>query len=71
MLKKFKDLTEKEILRLRSPRKRKTAIYGSLRTRCGRVSLDAEMFEEMREEEVGHRDRLFAMFRQRSGNIFR
>src|SRR5260370_28892424 len=25
------------------------------------------MFEEMREEEVGHRDRLFAMFRQRFG----
>jgi len=25
------------------------------------------MFEEMRQEEVGHRDRLFAMFRQRFG----
>jgi len=25
----------------------------------------AQMFEAMREEEVGHRDRLFAMFRQR------
>jgi rubrerythrin len=26
------------------------------------------MFEEMRQEEVGHRDRLFAMFRQRFGD---
>src|SRR6202008_5168753 len=28
----------------------------------------AQMFEEMREEEVGHRDRLFAMFRQPFGD---
>jgi len=31
----------------------------------------AEMFEEMRVEEAGHRDRLLALFRQRFGITFR
>jgi len=31
----------------------------------------AQLFEEMREEEVGHRDRLFEMFRHRFGDVFR
>src|SRR5947208_14646195 len=69
MLKKFKDLTEKEIL----------AIAIGAEEEDGRIYEDfadalreeypstAEMFEDMRKEEAVHRDRLIAMFRQRFG----
>ncbi len=70
MLKKFRELTEKEIL----------ALAISSEEEDGRISPNlptvlresypatAKMFDEMREEEVVHRDRLMAMFRQRFGD---
>ena len=69
MLKKFKDLTEKEILAIAIAAEEEDGrIYGefadALRTEYPST---ADMFEEMRVEEVVHRDRLFEMFRQRFG----
>jgi rubrerythrin len=70
MLKKFKELTEKEILALAIASEEEDGrIYGefadALRDEYPSTAL---MFEEMRQEEVEHRDRLFAMFRQRFGD---
>jgi erythrin-vacuolar iron transport family protein len=67
--KKFKDLTEREILALAiSSEEEDGRIYGEfadgLRESYPATAL---MFEEMREEEINHRDRLFAMYRQRFG----
>jgi rubrerythrin len=69
MLKKFKDLTEKEILAIAIAAEEEDGrIYGEFADalREGYPST-AEMFEDMRKEEIVHRDRLIAMFRQRFG----
>ncbi len=70
MLKKFKDLTEKEILAIAIAAEEEDGrIYGEFADALREeYPATAEMFEEMREEEVGHRDRLFEMFRQRFGD---
>src|SRR5467141_49724 len=70
MLKKFKDLTEKEILAIAiAAEEENVRICGEFAVALGEgYPSTADMFEEMREEEVGHRDRLFAMFRQRFGD---
>src|ERR1700738_1005638 len=70
MLKKFKDLSEKEILALAAASEEEDGrTYGefadALRDSYPATAL---MFEEMREEENVHRDRLIAMFRQRFGD---
>src|SRR5256884_9360574 len=70
MLKKFKDLTEKEILAIAIAAEEEDGrIYGELADALREeYPATAEMFEEMRQEEEGHRDRLFEMFRQRFGD---
>src|SRR5256884_5875297 len=70
MLKKFKDLSEKEILAIAIAAEEEDGrIYGEFADALrDEYPSTAQMFEEMRQEEVGHRDRLFAMFRQRFGN---
>src|ERR1700693_338077 len=70
MLKKFKDLTEKEILALAiSSEEEDGRIYGSFADALRETyPATAQMFEEMREEEVTHRDRLLEMFKRRFGN---
>src|SRR5256886_17642527 len=70
MLKKFKDLSEKEILAIAIAAEEEDGrIYGEFADALREeYPSTAQMFEEMREEEVGHRDRLFAMFRQRFGD---
>src|SRR5258708_20597933 len=69
MLKKFKDLTEKEILAIAIAAEEEDGrIYGEFADALREeYPSTAEMFEAMRQEEVGHRDRLFEMFRQRFG----
>ena len=69
MLKKFKDLTEKEILALAIASEEEDGrIYGEFADALrDSYPSTAQMFEEMRDEEVVHRDRLFAMFRERFG----
>ena len=70
MLKKFRDLTEKEILALAiSSEEEDGRIYGEFADGLREsYPATAQMFEEMREEEVVHRDRLMAMFRERFGD---
>jgi rubrerythrin len=70
MLKKFKDLTEKEILAIAIAAEEEDGrIYGEFADALREeYPSTAQMFEEMRQEEIGHRDRLFAMFRQRFGD---
>jgi erythrin-vacuolar iron transport family protein len=70
MLKKFKDLTEKEILALAiSSEEEDGRIYGSFADALRETyPATAQMFEEMREEELIHRDRLLEMFKQRFGD---
>src|SRR5437667_11134430 len=69
MLKKFKVLREKRILAIAIAAEEEYGrIYGEFADALrDEYPSTAQMFEEMREEEVGHRDRLFAMFRQRFG----
>jgi erythrin-vacuolar iron transport family protein len=69
MLKKFKDLTEKEILALAIASEEEDGrIYAEFADALrDTFPATAQMFEEMREEEAVHRDRLLAMFRQRFG----
>src|SRR5712672_3126815 len=69
MLKKFRDLTEREILALAiSSEEEDGRIYGEFADALREsYPATADMFEEMREEEVVHRDRLLAMFRARFG----
>jgi rubrerythrin len=69
MLKSFKDLTEKEILALAiSSEEEDGRIYGEFADALrDSYPATADMFEEMRSEEAGHRDRLLALFRQRFG----
>jgi rubrerythrin len=70
MLKRFKDLTEKEILALAiSNEEEDGRIYGEFADALRETyPATAQMFEEMRMEEAGHRDRLLSMFRQRFGD---
>src|ERR1700719_5174285 len=67
--KAFKDLTEKEILAVAIASEEEDGhIYGEFACALREsYPATAKMFEEMREEEVVHRDRLLAMFRQRFG----
>src|SRR5260370_4195295 len=69
MLKKFKDLTEKEILAIAIGAEDEDGrIYGEFADALrDEYPSTAQMFEEMREEEAVHRDRLIEMFRQRFG----
>jgi rubrerythrin len=69
MLKKFKDLTEKEILAIAIAAEEEDGrIYGEFADALREdYPSTADMFEDMRQEEVGHRDRLMATFRQRFG----
>src|SRR5258706_15786106 len=69
MLKKFRDLTEREILALAiSSEEEDGRIYGEFADALREsYPATADMFEGMRGEEVVHRDRLLAMFRQRFG----
>src|ERR1700682_6460552 len=70
MLKKFKDLTEKEILAIAIAAEEEDGhIYGEFADALREeYPSTAQMFEEMRQEEIVHRDRLLAMFRQRFGD---
>jgi rubrerythrin len=70
MLKRFKDLTEKEILAVAiSNEEEDGRIYGEFADALrDSYPATAQMFEEMRTEEAGHRDRLLALFRQRFGD---
>src|SRR6202790_2685481 len=67
--KKFKDLTEKEILAVAIAAEEEDGrIYGEFADALREsYPATATMFEDMRQEEVVHRDRLLAMFRQRFG----
>src|SRR5437868_12824716 len=69
MLKKFKDLSEKEILAIAiSAEDEDGRIYGEFADALREeYPSTAYMFEDMRKEEVVHRDRLISMFRQRFG----
>ena len=69
MLKKFKDLSEREILALAIASEEEDGrIYGEFANALREAyPATAQMFEGMREEEAGHRDRLIEMFRQRFG----
>ncbi|HEY2456449.1 MAG TPA: ferritin family protein [Candidatus Acidoferrum sp.] len=70
MLKRFKDLTEKEILALAiSNEEEDGRIYGEFADALRESYPNtAEVFEEMRAEEAGHRDRLLVMYQERFGN---
>src|SRR5262249_39373194 len=69
MQKKFKDLTEKEILALAIQNEEEDGrIFGEFADALRETyPATADMFEEMRKEEADHRDRLFDQFRQRFG----
>src|ERR1700693_3258867 len=69
MLKKFKDLSEREILALAIASEEEDGrIYAEFADALREsYPATAQMFEGMREEEAGHRDRLIEMFRQRFG----
>jgi rubrerythrin len=70
MLKKFKDLTEREILALAIQNEEEDGrIFGEFADQLREpYPATANMFEEMRAEEAAHRDRLFATFRSRFGD---
>src|ERR1700682_568606 len=70
MLKKFRDLTEKEILALAiSSEEEDGRIFAEFADALREsYPATAAMFDEMREEEAVHRDRLMAMFRERFGD---
>ena len=70
MPKRFKDLTEKEILALAITSEEEDGrIYGEFADALREsYPATAEMFEEMRAEESVHRDRLLVMFQQRYGD---
>jgi len=70
MPKRFRDLTEKEILALAITSEEEDGrIYGEFVDALREsYPATAEMFEEMRVEEAGHRDRLLAMFQQKFGD---
>jgi erythrin-vacuolar iron transport family protein len=70
MPKRFKDLSEKEILALAVTNEEEDGrIYGEFADGLREsYPATAQMFEEMRTEESGHRDRLLALFKQRFGD---
>lgn len=70
MQKKFKELTDREILALAIQSEEEDGrIYGEFADQLRETyPATAQMFEEMREEEAVHRDRLFTMFRERFGD---
>ena len=70
MLKKFKELTEKEILAIAIGAEEEDGrIYGEFADALrDDYPSTAQMFEDMRAEEIVHRDRLFEMFRHRFGD---
>ncbi len=70
MLKKFKDLSEREILALAIQNEEEDGrIFGEFADQLREsYPATAQMFEEMREEEAAHRDRLFTTFRERFGD---
>ena len=70
MLKRFKDLTEREILALAVTNEEEDGrIYGEFADGLREsYPATAQMFEEMRTEEAGHRDRLLALFKKRFGD---
>jgi erythrin-vacuolar iron transport family protein len=70
MLKRFKDLSEKEILALAvSNEEEDGRIYGEFSDALRETyPATAALFEDMRQEEVVHRDRLLAMYKQRFGD---
>ncbi|HUI74948.1 MAG TPA: ferritin family protein [Candidatus Acidoferrum sp.] len=70
MQKKFKDLTDREILALAIQSEEEDGrIYGEFADQLREsYPATAQMFEEMREEEAVHRDRLTGMFRERFGD---
>ena len=70
MLKKFKDLSEREILALAIQNEEEDGrIFGEFADQLREsYPATARMFEDMREEEAAHRDRLFATFRERFGD---
>src|SRR5258708_38595554 len=67
MLKKFRDLSEREILALAiSSEEEDGRIYGEFADALREsYPATAQMFEGMHEEEAGHRGRLIEMFRKR------
>ncbi|HXM95942.1 MAG TPA: ferritin family protein [Candidatus Dormibacteraeota bacterium] len=69
-MKKFRDLTEKEILALAiSSEEEDGRIFAEFADALREsYPATAAMFDEMREEEAVHRDRLMAMFRERFGD---
>ncbi len=69
MQKQFKDLTEREILALAIQNEEEDGrIYGEFADALREsYPATADMFEDMRVEEAGHRDRLFEQFRGRFG----
>jgi len=70
MLKKFKDLSEREILALAIQNEEEDGrIFGEFADQLREsYPATARMFEDMREEEAAHRDRLYATFRERFGD---
>jgi len=70
MLKKFKDLSEREILALAIQNEEEDGrIFGEFADQLREsYPATAQMFEDMREEEAAHRDRLFTTFRERFGD---
>ena len=70
MMKRFKDLSEKEILAVAiSNEEEDGRIYGEFADALrDSYPATAQIFEEMRVEEASHRDRLLALFRQRFGD---
>jgi erythrin-vacuolar iron transport family protein len=70
MLKRFRDLSEKEILALAvSNEEEDGRIYGEFSDALRETyPATAALFEDMRQEEVVHRDRLLAMYKQRFGD---
>jgi len=70
MLKRFRDLSEKEILALAvSNEEEDGRIYGEFADALREsYPATAAIFEDMRAEEVDHRDRLLAMYKQRFGD---
>jgi rubrerythrin len=70
MLKRFRDLSEKEILALAvSNEEEDGRIYGEFADALREsYPATAALFEDMRAEEVVHRDRLLTMYKQRFGD---
>src|ERR1700731_543942 len=70
MLKRFRDLSEKEILALAvSNEEEDGRIYGEFADALREgYPPTAAMFDDLRAEEVVHRDRLLTMYKQRFGD---